>query len=159
MNGERFFVLAVSTRPDGKRLEVFHSTPGKALGSPDCRFERRQVHQSQPTNVNRDYLGYPDNLSLFADTEGGVYLVGLGLYGLMWTGNEYADLFQLNLDVRRGRGIVTKLAHRRATCVRGASFRWGASARVVDAQTLQLIACEQNVQDRQRIAVNTFTRA
>lgn len=154
VNGDHFFVLAVSVSSSGKTVHIYHSTPGQPLGSPSCDFVLKQKLVSRsPINVNRDFMGYPNSISLYADTAGGVYFVGL--YNANF---DYADLFEVDLTVEKGKQMMNKLAHRKANRPNAAGFRWGASARVVDGQTLMLAACARKVRNGSEIEISRFTR-
>lgn len=163
-NQERY-VLA--TCPDERRVHFYRTQPGLPLSSRSCDFgtqpffrwnaQRVPVRDRRDWKPDKTWHGYVDNMSLLADTSGGLCLLGLYKKG----GDHYADLFSVAIESARApRGVLTKLACVQFDCRGGAGFRWGASALVVSRTKLRLSACERDVQTGpKRIRLNIFRSA
>ena len=150
--------------------------PNVTLSDSCCRFEdkpfctwrandSKQSGNRECWNPNDIWRGYVNGISLLADTDGALYLVGF----CKPVQHDYADLYRLKFD--DGHPVLTKIATYHARCRRlndkspcgaGPSFRFGGSAFVTQEGQINLITCERKIQEkngstrRRSILMNIF---
>ncbi|MDP6701809.1 MAG: hypothetical protein QGH25_19310 [Candidatus Latescibacteria bacterium] len=169
-HGERY-IMAVVSRSDGSRIDFYHSQPGEDLASRGVTFEQfGRWRWTRPRGQrSNEFFGHANSISLVVDEKEKLYLLGLHtipkskklskvvrklLGGDHITGTglgkDRAELFRVDLDLANiGNASTAKpvdvglerLAVKKCKCHK-AAFRFGASARVTEVDTMEFIACE-----------------
>lgn len=158
--GATGYLLAVVVADDGKAIR-FYWTNDPLEG----RVCVRPIGTVTPTT------GYPNGISLLADTDGNAYLIGLYSRGFGGYGPDYADLYGVggvgaNGPDPHSRLTVAKIGKScNLECDPGGpepAFRWGASARVISETDIEIVAIgmenygQQRPHSRPIFAMNVF---
>ena len=152
-----FYILAAVTQSDGSRVEVYRTPSNLQLTDPACHFELRWMHKAPlpASDPDKEWNGYPNNISLLSDTRGNVYFLGLSKTQVTG-GEDWADLYHMDL-VRPEQTMFRRLHRFHAKCHSAPAFRWGAGATVTGPDSIEIHACERNVQDNNsKIRVDVF---
>lgn len=169
-----YYLLAASV--NSKEIRFYRSTANKPLSDQNCKFEpfaiwnvdNLEQSEREKWGADKKWLGYPNSISLIADDEDNVYLMGLTRKSKrLFSFKELVDLYGLTFNENQNeltaRIGLTKLASQRVKFKKG-SFRWGGSARVVNESSFQVFSCQRAVwwdsptENTQRIRV-TILRA
>jgi len=150
--GEQY-VLAVVTKPDGSRVDIYTTPVGKKLSDPQCGFSRYGIYWKQ--SYETSWNPYSNNISLLSDTGGNIYF--LGFYNNdpdLGYGVDIADLHLMEL--KENRDVKFKRLSEFIANRKDGSFRFGAGATVLDTATIQIYSCERNVQKDLSIGMDSI---
>ncbi len=101
---------------------------------------------------DKKWGGYPDSISLIYH-DGWLYFVGM--HGKVLLGN-WIDIYDVNLDNYVSERLIKK-CNARAICQKGASFRWGGSARIIPGNNkIEILAVESDFKKNGVVRYNTF---
>lgn len=131
-------VLCVGTW-DSATIDIYQSN-GKALDDPACAFEFREtwdVKNADRSNwSDRDFASY-QNLNLVVDGNDRVFLIGFARTG----GKDVMDVFGLRLGNAVPVEKRLEKLYRYVLQGRETSFRHGSGLAIVNAATLNVLAC------------------
>jgi len=142
-NSSEYYVLAVVTKSDGSRVEIYTTEPGYKLSDSQCKFS--YFGSYRPNTYETSWNYYSNNISLLSDTDDNIYF--LGFYNtdrVFGYGIDVADLHQMELKETATvtfRRLSEFVAERK-----NGSFRFGAGAAVLNASSIQIYSCERNGQ-------------
>lgn len=101
---------------------------------------------------DKKWGGYPDSISLIYH---GGQLYFVGMHGKFLFGN-WIDIYDVNLDNHVPKRLIKK-CNARAICKKGASFRWGGSARILpEKNEMEILAVESDFKKNSVVRYNTF---
>jgi hypothetical protein len=142
-----YYVLAVVTHNKGRRVDIYRTPSGLELKNPNCDFDLRWTYKASTDNTDpkKDWNGYANNISLVSDSKGNIYFLGFYNTSELGTGKNYVDLYRMDLSQPEDK-IFIRLSRIRAKTDKG-SFRFGGSASVVGTDSLEIYACERNVNE------------
>jgi hypothetical protein len=132
-------VLCVGTW-DCATIDIYHSN-GKDLDDPACAFVLRETWDAKYVDrsnwSDRDFASY-QNINLVVDKSDRAFLVGFAHTG---GDDDVADVFKLQLETAVPVEKRLDKCHRYILHGQDTSFRHGAGLAIVDAKTLNVLAC------------------
>ena len=176
--GERY-ILAVVSQSKGNRIDFYKSPVDAAIDS-DLTFEKHTTWESDTADTStwtpdRRWDGHPNSISLIADQDDRLYLLGLNTtpkwrrasrisrflfredaITAIGLGKDRAELYRIDLSASESQ--LTKVAHRKMKCHRPA-FRWGASGTVTSESSFDIVTCESEVFKKRskKVDIDLFT--
>ena len=131
-------VLYVGTW-DLATIDIYHSN-GKALDDPACAFVFAETwdanHADRSNWSDLNFASY-QNINLVVDKRDRAFLVGFAHTG----GKDVADVFELQLETAVPVEKRLDKCHRYVLHGQDTNFRHGAGLTIVDAKTLNVLAC------------------
>jgi len=157
-NKGEFYVMAVVTHKDARRVDIYCSPPNVKLSHPSCFFQLKCIYRPGPKvkDLKKNWNNYSNGISLLSDENNNLYLLGFYKTSLVG-GKDFADLYHLDLTQPEDK-LFKRLGRFHAKCNAGPAFRWGASACVLGDDTLEIYACEKNVQNKTTIRKDMFSK-
>jgi len=157
-NKGEFYVMAVVTHSEARRVDIYRTPSNLKLSHPSCFFELKCIYRPGPIvkDLKKNWNNYSNGISLLSDKKNNLYFLGFYKTSLVG-GKDYADLYHLDLKQPEDK-LFKRLSRFHAKCNDGPAFRWGASASVLGDDTLEIYACEKNVQNKTIIRKDMFSK-
>lgn len=142
-NSNEYYVLAIVTKPDGSRVDIYTSKPGYKLSDTQCNFSYFGTYRPNSNSTYWNY--YSNNISLLSDTKDNIYF--LGFYNtdkVFGYGVDKVDLHLMKLEDNRKVRFI-RLSEFKTKRNHG-STRFGAGATVLNDNSIEIYTCERNGQ-------------